>query len=133
MRPAQHIIRHAAVLLTALALVVLSAAAPAASQTQPPDSIQVSITDTGFQPPSATIAPGGAVHWTNQATTTQSVTADDGLFDSGPLAPGAGFSLALSGPGTHAYHSSTDPAFRGSIGVPAPGLPGPVGSHCRPT
>ena len=36
----------------------------------------------------------------------QSVTSTEGLFDSGAIPPGGGFSMKLQVPGTHRYRSS---------------------------
>src|SRR5258708_2414092 len=123
--------RRLGAVLTGLGLVMLSAPVPAVNSQAAAGSVQITITDSGFQPASATIAPGEAVHWTNQAATAQSVTADDGLFDSGTLGRGSGFSLALGIPGTHAYHSTAHRAFVGSMRVLAPGLAGPAGDRAN--
>jgi plastocyanin len=80
------------------------------AQTAPSSSQAVTITDTGFQPASVTLNPGDGIHWTNASSQTQTVTADDGLFDSGPIPIGGGFSLAIAIPGTHAYGSTSSPA-----------------------
>src|SRR5207248_2275264 len=66
-------------------------------------SNEVRITDSGFDPSSVTIGAGGSVHWTNASSAAQSVTSDDGLFDSGSIPPGGGFSIAAAASGTHAY------------------------------
>ncbi len=80
-------------------------------------ALDISITDTGFQPASVTILAGEGVHWTNDSGDTQTVTADGGLFDSGPLQPGAGFSVALAIPGVHTYRSSSNPDFEARFHV----------------
>ena len=88
-----------------------------AQTTSPATSVDVTVTDTGLQPSSVTLASGGSVHWTNSSTQNQTIFADDGLFDSGSLPPGAGFSIALGITGTHTYHVG---ALVGSILVAAP-------------
>jgi len=90
-------------------------------------SSQVSITDAGFLPSSSAIGAGDSVHWTNQSTQAQSVTANDGLFDSGPIPPGAGFSMAIAVPGDHRYHSTTNPAVSGVVRLVVMGLVGSAG------
>ena len=85
----------------------------------------IAITDTGFDPAIVTILPGESVHWTNESGETQSVTSDGGLFDSGDLAPGAGFSMALAIPAFHTYQSTTNPDFTGEVRVVLDALPGP--------
>ncbi len=80
-------------------------------------ALDVSITDTGFQPAFITIPAGEGVHWTNDSGEVHNVTADSGRFDSGPMQPGAGFSMALAIPGVHTYRSSSDPDFEGKVHV----------------
>ncbi|HEY0583459.1 MAG TPA: S8 family serine peptidase, partial [Chloroflexota bacterium] len=89
---------------------------PILAQTTPAGN-EVSIADSGFQPASLSLNPGDAVHWTNTSAQPQTVTADDGLFDSGPIPPGGGFSLAIASAGGHAYGSTTNPALRGTLTV----------------
>src|SRR5690349_2264603 len=89
--------RLIAALATGLIAVLPTARPVAQAQTTPPAaSGEVSVTDTGLQPTSLTLATGGSIHWTNNSSKSQTILADDGLFDSGSLPPGAGFSIALS-------------------------------------
>ncbi|HVC34497.1 MAG TPA: S8 family serine peptidase, partial [Chloroflexota bacterium] len=115
-------------LLAAFILATLLAF-PADSQASPnadnPGSNAITITDTGFQPAAFTVVAGQSVHWTNNASQSESVTADDGLFDSGSLAPNAGFSMAIAYPGDHTYHSTANGAFTGTLHVVLAGLAGP--------
>jgi subtilisin family serine protease/plastocyanin len=89
-------------------------------------SVSIAITDSGFEPATVTIVAGQSVHWTNESSGTHSVTADRGLFDSGSLLPGAGFSMAVAIPVVHTYHSATNPAFQGEVRVVLSGLSGPL-------
>jgi plastocyanin len=82
-------------------------------------SAQIRITDGGFVPSSITVNPGDSVHWTNESSRSHSVTAVDGLFESGEIVPGGGYSVALAYPGTHAYFSTIDPSLHGDVHVPA--------------
>src|SRR5882762_1635258 len=84
------------------------------AQTTPTDN-QVSITASGYVPSSLTIGPGQTVHWTNSTTAAETVTSADGLFDSGPIPPGGGFSMALAAAGTHTYGSANDSVLQGTI------------------
>jgi len=52
------------------------------------------------------------------------VTATDGLFDSGPIAPGGGFSITIAVPGSQAYASANNPALTGALDVSVTGLLG---------
>ena len=63
------------------------------------------------------IAPGTTVTWTNGDTVAHTVTADDGLFDSGVLEPGQSYSTWLGGSGTVAYHCDIHPDMKGSVVV----------------
>jgi alpha-tubulin suppressor-like RCC1 family protein/uncharacterized protein YkwD/thiol-disulfide isomerase/thioredoxin/plastocyanin/uncharacterized membrane protein YphA (DoxX/SURF4 family) len=91
----------------------------------PPGDVSVNITDTGFKPATVTIIAGQGVHWTNQSSQPQSVTANSSIFDSGELPPGAGFSIALAIPGIHPYYSTVNSSFQGQVRVFLQQLPGP--------
>jgi plastocyanin len=93
----------------ALAFVVGPAAAD--------DTKEVSITDTGFGPPTLQIAKGDTVVWTNDGTTTHDASSDDGTFQSGPMSPGQSFPFTFETEGTYVYRSTTDSNLTGSIVV----------------
>jgi plastocyanin len=57
----------------------------------------------GFNPKSLTVIPGTIVRWVNYGKESHTVTSDDGLFDSGPIAPGAAFYVLFYKPGTWHY------------------------------
>jgi plastocyanin len=116
----------AAVTAAALAVLLALSGDPKAATAQAVSN-QVNITAAGFVPSSSAIGAGDNVHWTNQSGVAQSVTADDGLFDSGPIPPGGGFSIAIAVPGDHAYHSTPNPSFSGMVRVVVAGLTGPAG------
>ena len=46
-----------------------------------------------------------------------SITADDGSFSSGNLAPGATFQTTLSAQGSYPYHCAIHPTMRGTVSV----------------
>jgi plastocyanin len=60
---------------------------------------------------------GTIVTWTNTDTEAHTVTADDGLFDSGVLEPGQSYSTWLGGSGTVTYHCEIHPDMKGSVVV----------------
>src|SRR3954447_15830363 len=92
--------------------------APAESTTPAPNSTTtVNIHDHTFDPAQLNIAPGTTVTWTNGDTVAHTVTADDGLFDSGVLEPGQAYSTWLGGAGTVAYHCDIHPDMKGSVVV----------------
>ncbi len=57
-----------------------------------------------FSPANITISRGTAVMWTNQSNLMHTVTADNGMFDSGTINPGGTFMFAFNTPGTFAYY-----------------------------
>ena len=71
-------------------------------------------------------ATGGVVKWTNNdqnsgvyggAGTTHNITADDGGFSSGNLAPGSTFQRTFALAGSYAYHCSIHPTMKGTVTV----------------
>jgi plastocyanin len=92
---------------------------PAQSEPPAPDhrTVTVDIHDRTFDPAQLEVAKGTTVTWTNGDTEAHTVTADNGLFDSGVLEPGQYYSTWLGGSGTVAYHSETDPDMKGSVVV----------------
>jgi len=68
-----------------------------------PVTASVSMSQIKFVPETLTVAVGTTVTWTNEDTVQHNVTADDGTFDSGPIAPGGTFSFTFTTAGTYAY------------------------------
>jgi uncharacterized protein YkwD/plastocyanin len=120
---------RAIVALTLLSLLVAGAAPARQADGQSAAAVEpdvfVIITPSGFDPEEVEVVPGQTVHWTNESGAPRSVTADNALFDSGPIPPGGGFSMTLDVAATHAYSSSGDPGFAGSVQVVLEELPGP--------
>lgn len=79
----------------------------------------VSITNTNFQPHTLEVAAGTTVTWTNDDTAAHSVTSDvKGLFDSGPIQPGAKFTFTFAQAGSFPYHSNNEAdKYTGTITV----------------
>ncbi len=124
-------VRPVAACLVAVALAAALVSGGRASRLASPNAVaadvSIDITDAGFVPASVSVLPGQGVHWTNLSSAVQTITADSGLFDSGDLQPGAGFSIALSVPGTHTYSSARSPALRGTLQGAVSSLAGPAG------
>jgi len=78
-----------------------------------------------FAPHDVIAVDGDAVVWRNGANRSHTITADDGSFDSGPLAPGGSFALTLS-LGSHKYHCRIHKFMRGVVDVYALALTGPA-------
>jgi plastocyanin len=79
----------------------------------------VSIVDFAFTPPVITITVGSTVRWTNTGGFTHTATSDTGVWDSGDLGPGAGFSRTFDMPGNYPYHCMHHPTMQGTIVVTA--------------
>jgi len=115
-------------LVLAIALAACSAA-PASATTQPPAvagsttvappmTAAVSMTGIKFVPDALTVTVGTTVTWTNDDTVAHTVTADDGSFDSGMIAPGGTFSFTFNTAGTYPYKCTVHlPDMIGTITV----------------
>ncbi|VVB71704.1 Plastocyanin [uncultured archaeon] len=78
----------------------------------------VTIKDNSFQPSTLTVPAGTTVTWNNQDNVQHTVTSDEqGLFDSGKIAPGKNFQVLFSNPGSYNYHSSLQQGMQGVIVV----------------
>ena len=66
--------------------------------------MSVSAQDFMFSPQTMTVPVGTTVVWTNMGMMQHTVTSDNGLFDSGPLNPGATFMFTFSTPGSYPYY-----------------------------
>ncbi len=109
--------KRLACLIATLSIVSLLTFVPTAGAQQEDLGVvvPVSIQDGYFDPADITVASGTTVLWTNEGYEPHTVTADDGLFDSGVLYPGDTYWVTLYGQGTVTYHCS--PAMPGSITV----------------
>lgn len=57
----------------------------------------------GFEPETVTVDPGEEIVWVNDSAAPQTIIGEDGSWDSGPLAAGETFSVALRTAGTVSY------------------------------
>lgn len=92
-----------------------SAAAAATTAPSGGTITKVTIQNFAFNPPSVTIKAGDTVEWTNQDSTTHTVTGQG--FDSGDLQPGKTFSHQFTGTGTVSYGCSIHPSMKGTVVV----------------
>ncbi len=92
---------------------------PTAAATAAGAGTSVSISGFAFHPAAQTVKVGSTVRWTNdQQGSPHTVTSDKkGLFDSGTLQPGSGYSFTFSSPGTFTYHCSIHPSMKGTVVV----------------
>lgn len=73
--------------------------------------------DWGYDPSTLGVAVGDTVVWTNTGEIEHTVTADDGSFDSGNIAPGGTFEYTFTEEGDFAYHCEPHPFMVASITV----------------
>jgi plastocyanin len=93
------------------------AGAPLAKSTDAADPHEVSIANFAFDPPRIEAGAGTRLTWTNRDRTPHTVTADDGSFDSGTLAPGDTFNVAVPRNGPITYACMIHPEMTGTIEV----------------
>ena len=84
------------------------------SSSTPVATNQVSIANFSFNPATITVAPGATVTWTNNDSTTHTVTSNDNLFNQS-IDPGKNFSFTFSSAGTFSYHCSIHSSMTGQV------------------
>jgi plastocyanin len=82
-----------------------------------PQNFTVTLPKDATGLPRVEITPGSTVYWTNESGTPQTVTSDQGLWNSGNIPAGYRYSATFNQPGTFAYHSNNNPNLRGVIVV----------------
>ena len=94
-----------------VAAVAVVSALSLAQSAQPASGAQhtVVIKQMNFDPPQITVNSGETVKWNNEDIFSHTVTADDGSFDSGLLAPGQSWQMAVKSGNTIAYHCRPHP------------------------
>ncbi len=75
-------------------------------------ALTIGMTDMKFSPAVATVTSGTKVTWTNNDSTSHTVTADNSSYNSGTLAPGQSYSLTFTTKGEYTYYC----AFHGGAG-----------------
>jgi len=75
----------------------------------------VTIKNMAFSPSALNVTTNTAVKWVNNDAITHTVTADDGSFNSGNIAPGGKFSHTFSTAGTIAYHCSIHTSMKAKV------------------
>jgi plastocyanin len=106
-------------LVAALAIAALAVLVSGAGIARAQSTTSVSIANFAFDPGTVTVQAGDTVTWTNNDSVAHTVTAADGSFDSGAIAPGGTFSMTFDTPGTIAYSCTIHPNMRASIVVQA--------------
>ena len=68
-----------------------------------------------YAPRAMNAMPGSIISWTNEDMTPHTVTADNNLFDAGPISPGDTFENVFDTPGELGYHCSIHPWMTGRV------------------
>lgn len=97
--------------------VVMFCVAAASGQKAAPQTHTVQMHNFAFEPAELTVNVGDAVEWKNADMVSHTVTAADGSFDSGKIAPGGSWKLVAKKRGTHAYKCLPHPNMHGTITV----------------
>ncbi len=98
---------------------VAPAPAPAPAPVSVPvqsENKTVSIKNFSFNSSALTVKTGTKVTWTNNDSTSHTITSDSGnLLDSPILAPGESFSLIFTNSGSTSYHCKIHPSMKGTV------------------
>lgn len=107
----------ALILLSALILTGCGGSTTSPTPTQTPVSGQASVNMSGlaFIPQTLRVTAGTTVTWTNNDSSTHTVTSNTGLFESGNMAKGATFSQTFNQKGTFDYYCKIHPSMIGKI------------------
>jgi plastocyanin len=102
-----------------LALLLIAAAGDHVARLRPVSAATqiVQAADDYFAPFNLTVSAGDTVTWTNTGLAVHSVAGNDGTWDSGVLATGAGYSHVYSDPGTFTYQCVLHFGMNGTITV----------------
>jgi len=82
-----------------------------------PAGATVEMRQMAFGPQRVEITPGTTVEWTNRDQLVHTVTATDGSWDSGEIAPDATWRRTFDQPGTYTFHCTPHPFMTGVIVV----------------
>jgi len=75
----------------------------------------ISMKNSVFSPSSLEVNINATVTWVNDDNMVHTVTADNGSFDSGDIAPGAKFNYTFTNTGTFSYHCVHHSGMTGTI------------------
>jgi plastocyanin len=103
--------------LLAMSLTLLPTIAHAQSLAVPVAMVEVDPADLNFWGFAANVPVGGTVTWTNVGTQTHTVTAVDGSFNTGGVAPGASATVQFSTVGEYTYVCELHSTMKGFLVV----------------
>jgi plastocyanin len=92
-------------------------ASPTSTPTATPISGQANVNISGFAfvPPTLAVSIGTTVTWTNNDSSSHTITSNDNLFESGTISKGASFNHTFNQKGTFNYHCTIHPSMTGKI------------------
>ena len=79
--------------------------------------IEVDILISGFQPADITTGRGSTIVWANRDTVAHTVTAEDGSFSSGTIAPGDSFEQRFEKIRSYSYFCKFHPEMKGTVTI----------------
>lgn len=89
---------------------------PTPTTSSPPASGNtVTLANFAFSPATLTVEVGTMVTWTNNDSTTHTVTSGTGVFESGNLALNATYTYVFAETGTFSYYCSIHPSMKGTV------------------
>jgi plastocyanin len=89
------------------------------SSNEVPIAETVAAENNEYGPDTFTVVEGEYVRFVNNDDVTHTFTADEGLFDSGPVDPGNDYRYAFDGPVTVSFHCEIHPSMTGTVEVTA--------------
>lgn len=100
-------------------VIVTPEASPSPTEAATPSAqrIKVNISSSGFQPANITTGRGSTIVWTNQDTVSHTVTAEDGRFDSGNIAPGDSFEQKFEKIRSYSYSCRFHQEMKGMVRI----------------
>jgi plastocyanin len=101
----------------AVRLAVLALAGAATACTPSPVARALPIRELAFPTVPHELHPGDTITWTNEDLVPHTVTAKDGRWDSGELAPGDSFVVVVDTGGTVPYVCRYHPTMSGTLDV----------------
>ncbi len=122
--------------LAAVGFLLLLTLGPALAARADDYDAEISAIDNAFDAGIVRIQPGQSIEWSNDGHSPHTVTADDGSFDSGNLAPDATFTTAFDQPGVYSYfcryHGAPGVGMTGIVVVGDAEIPSPGGGGVGP-
>ena len=96
---------------------VTPTATPTETATPSARRVEVIISNFAFQPNSITTGRGSTIVWTNNDIVNHTVTASDGSFDSGAIAPGDSFEQRFDKIKSYTYSCKFHPEMKGTVTI----------------